>query len=192
MGPTCQSSRAAPTPWLKAAVGTARRASRQHLASPAPRPIAASRRSPPTVASPAPPAFRPRRTVPDCRLARAARLMTASLTVPPSRPLHRPRRCPDRSLTRRRRAAVRRPRAGEPPFLAASHAPATCPRRLAEQRRRALRRRAPRRPRPSRAAPRVAVGRARGLRQHRARGPCPTWPRAAPRTVHLGRAVSAQ
>jgi hypothetical protein len=61
VGPTCQSPRAAPTLQLKAAVGTARRASRQHLASPAPRLIAASRCSPPTVASPAPPTSRPPR-----------------------------------------------------------------------------------------------------------------------------------
>jgi hypothetical protein len=73
---------------------------------------------------------------------------------------------------------------------AASRAPTPCHRWLAEQRRRALRL-APRWLRPSRAAPRVAVGHARRPRQRRARGPCPMWPRATPRSVHLGRAVSA-
>jgi hypothetical protein len=132
---------AAPTPRLKAAVGTARRASRQ------------------------PP--RPRRSPPDSHLARVARLATAprlahaaaaptaSRAPPSSRPPpRRPRRCPDRFVDR---AAV--PTKASPVDVApssavpapvshrssaASRAPAPCRRRLAEQRHRTLHRRAPR------------------------------------------------
>jgi hypothetical protein len=107
---------AAPTPRLKSAVGTPR-----------------SCRSPPTAASPAPPASRPpraRRHCPD--------------RSPRSR--HRPdRRGPKPStpgsvaVSRRSPLARhRRLRAGEPSFPAVSRAPAPCRRRLVKQRRRAV------------------------------------------------------
>jgi hypothetical protein len=182
--------RVAPTSQLKAAVGTARRASRQ---------LARPRRARPTAA--------PLSVPPPSR--RAARVPIAACAPPSPRPSPRPR--PDRLADR---AAV--PTGALPVDVApssvvptpvsrcssaASRAPAPCRRRLTEQRRRALRRCAPcaaladwagpralRRPRPSRAAPRVSVGRARGPRQRHARGPCPRGRGHAPRTVHLGRA----
>jgi hypothetical protein len=118
--------RAAPTPWLKATVGTARRASRQP-------------------ASLAPPASRQRRAAPD-RLACATRLPTAGLartaiapTASPTASSLGPSSCrPDR-LARRSPVAIAsrcRLRAGEPPFPAVSCAPALCRRRLTEQRHR--------------------------------------------------------
>jgi hypothetical protein len=171
-GPTWQRAaaawppRAAPTPWLKAAVGTARRASRQ-----LPRP----RRARPTAAPLSVPPPSPRR---------AARVLTASRAPPSPRPSPRPRRPrPDRLANHVAVPTGASPVDAAPPSVvpalvsscssAASRASAPCHRRLAEQRRRALRHRAPCaaladragphvlcRPRPSRAAPRVAVGRA--------------------------------
>jgi hypothetical protein len=119
----------APMPRLKAAIGTARRASRQQPRQHRARPTAAPR------------------SVPSPR--RPHRVRTASPTPPPSRP----------ELAHRRRAAIRRSRGGEPLLL--SRFPRT-----------------------------GAVS----SPARRAVPPCvaPPWPRAAPCTVHLGRAVSAQ
>jgi hypothetical protein len=103
---------------------------------------------PPSHTSPVAPPSRPSRVPTAAVRSRAAR--TAAV---PARP---PRRSPVTVVPRRR------PRAGEPPFLAVSHALASCRRRLTEQRRR-------------REAP---PPHARAVRH--ARRPCPVWPRAAP------------
>jgi hypothetical protein len=169
--------RATPTARFKAAIGKARRASRQlpprtprHADScrPAlraasttatPRPDSASR-SPLIARRPALHAARPNR-----RPALRAAVPTASPTTPR----------PDRSslINATPSSVVPAPVSRYP--SAASRAPAPRRRRLVEQHRRALRHHA------------SCAGRGRGPRRCRARGPCPAWPRAALRTVHLGR-----
>jgi hypothetical protein len=123
--------RATLTPWLKAAVGTARRVSRQRPASPAP----ARQRRLGALAR---------------RLTDRAAIPTASPTPPQSRP----------ELAHRRRAAVRRSRAGEPLLL--SHF--LCTDAVSSPARRAA---------PPRVAPPCAVchARGRGLCPHCASGP---------------------
>jgi hypothetical protein len=134
-GPTRQRTaaswppRVAPTPGLKVAVGTARRASPQ----------------PPRPRRPPPDSLARAAVAPTARLARAAVLTAAvrsrrCLGPSPSRAAHRS----PVAVTPRRRL-----HAGEPPFPAVSRAPAPCHRRLAEQRRcRAASRRSVLPPRP--------------------------------------------
>jgi hypothetical protein len=183
-GPTCQTPRAAPGPrgsvpllcghhaprrrhGLKPLSGQRIARPESCVASPAPRPTAASRRSPLTVASPAPPASRPPR---------------ACLRRPDRHGLKPPTPGPTPSRATRpsssRRAAVSR-----------APMPSHC--RLTKQRRHraACRRAVPRALTPwdARCAGQLswAASAAHGPRMLRQPRP---WAAPAPRTVHLGRA----